>query len=218
MQHDFWHQRWQQNQIGFHKPEVNPLLEKFWPRLSVTPKGRVLVPLCGKSRDMLWLLAMGYQVVGIELSPLAVEAFFAENGLQPRVRRHGDVWVSEIDGLQIFCGDFFALPADGLGEFAAVYDRGALVALPSDMRIDYASKLCSLMSSGAETLLIVFDYPQHEMPGPPFSVEAGEIENLYGHWCDLELLSSEDALLNETHFQERGLSRMAEQIYRLMVR
>jgi thiopurine S-methyltransferase len=218
MDHDFWHQRWQQNQIGFHKQEIHPLLERYWSKLSVNPGSRVLIPLCGKSNDMLWLLAMGFQVVGVELSPLAIEAFFADNGLQSRVRRQGDFWVNEIDGLQIFCGDFFALRPTDLGQIDAVYDRGSLVALPPDMRIEYVSSLYAMLSTNVQILLIAFDYPQHEMPGPPFSVQREEVESLYAHWCDIELLNSQNALENEAHFTDRGLTRMAEQTYRLVVR
>jgi len=217
MQHEFWHQRWQQNQIGFHKQETNPFLQQYWPRLSVRPNSRVFVPLCGKSNDMLWLLAMGYKVVGVELSPLAVESFFSDNGLKPTVYRQGDFWVSEIDGLQIFCGDFFALQAADIGEINAVYDRASLVALPPDMRIDYVSKLATILASGVETLLIAFDYDQHEMQGPPFSVHGDEVNMLFSNWCEVELLASEDVLDQELHFNERGLTRMVEQIYRLVV-
>jgi thiopurine S-methyltransferase len=54
MQHEFWNQRWQQNQIGFHKQEVNSHLLQQWPELAVEPNSRVFVPMCGKSNDMLW--------------------------------------------------------------------------------------------------------------------------------------------------------------------
>jgi thiopurine S-methyltransferase len=218
MHPDFWHQRWQQNQIGFHKPEINPLIERYFPRLTVRSKGRVFVPLCGKSNDMLWLLAMGYQVVGVESSPLAVESFFSDNGLKPRLRRQGDFWVSEVDGLQIFCGDFFALRSTDFDEVDAVYDRGSLVALPPDIRIEYVSSLYAMLTTNVQMLLIVFDYPQHEMEGPPFSVQTEEVESLYSHWCDIELLNSGNALENEAHFKDRGITRMAEQTYRLVVR
>jgi len=67
-------------------------------------------------------------------------------------------------------------------------------------------------------LLIAFDYPQHEMQGPPFSVQNEEVEGLYGTWCDIELLTSNNILDSEAHFKDRGLSRIAEQTYRLQVR
>lgn len=218
MQHEFWHQRWQQNQIGFHSDETNRHLQFQWPKLGIAPNSRVFVPLCGKSNDMLWLLAQGYQVVGVELSPLAVEAFFSDNGLQPAQSRQGDFAVSESDGIQILCGDFFALGPADLGKIDAVYDRASLVALPQDMRIGYASRLSALLVPGVKMLLVAFDYPQHEMPGPPFSVQAEEVERLYSGWCDIELLANEDVLERELHFKERGLSRLREQVYRLTVK
>ena len=218
MQHDFWHQRWEQNQIGFHTHAVNPHLQRFWPKLAVKPGSRVFVPLCGKSNDMLWLLAQGYQVVGAELSSLAVSAFFDENNLHPIVRQQGKFLINEIDGLQIFCGDFFELSAGELGIVDAVYDRASLVALPPEMRIDYVSHMAGLLESEQKLLLLTFDYNQHEMQGPPFSVSSDEIEMLYRNWCTIDLLTSEDALERELHFKERGLSTLHEQVYRLVVR
>jgi len=218
MQHEFWLERWQQNQIGFHKQEINPHLQHYWSRLSVSQNDRVFVPLCGKSNDMLWLLGMGYQVVGIELSPLAVESFFSENDLKPTVRCKDDFLVSEVDGLQIFCGDFFALRPADLGHVNVVYDRASLVALPVDMRIKYASILSTLLPANTQILLITLDYPQHEMQGPPFSVQSEEVQRLFSSWCDVELLASEDVLDQEMAFKERGLTSMTEQTYRLVVR
>jgi len=218
MQHEFWLERWKQNQIGFHKQEIHPHLQHNWSRLSVHQGDRVFVPLCGKTNDMLWLLGMGYQVLGVELSPLAVESFFSENDLKPTVRRKGDFLISEVDGLQIFCGDFFALRPADLGSVTVVYDRASLVALPVDMRIQYVSSLSTLLTKNAQILLITFGYPQHEMQGPPFSVPGEEVERLFSSWCDIELLASEDVLEQEIAFKERGLSSMTEQTYRLVVR
>lgn len=218
MQHDFWHERWQQNQIGFHQPQVNPHLQRYWPDLRLNPNSRIFVPLCGKSSDMLWLLSMGFQVVGVELSPLAVEQFFSENGLQPIIRRHGNFMVYQVNGLQLFCGDFFALQPEDIGHVDAVYDRASLVALPPEMRIEYVFRLSTLLSSNVQILLIAFDYPQHEMPGPPFCVHSQEVEQLFNPWCTVELLASIDVLEQEAHFKERGLSNLTEQAYRLYVR
>ena len=218
MQHEFWHERWKLNQIGFHKKEINPHLQHYWSTLSVNKGDRVFVPLCGKSNDMLWLLGMGYQVVGVELSPLAVESFFSDNDLKPTVRRNGDFVVSEVDGLQILCGDFFALKPSDLGNVNVVYDRAALVALPDDMRIQYVSSLSTLLPANTEILLITFAYPKHEMQGPPFSVENEDVEKLFSPWCDVELLATEDILEKEIVFKERGLTRIKEQTYRLVVR
>ena len=218
MQHEFWHQRWEQNQIGFHSPEVNPHLQHYWSSFNTPPGQRVFVPMCGKSNDMLWLLAQGYHVVGVELSPLAVEAFFKENNLQPTVRQHGKFIISEVEGLQIFCGDYFATSSSELGHIDVVYDRASLVALPPEMRIDYVTHLSTLLESGQQILLVSFAYNQSEMPGPPFSIPHNEIEMLYRPWCVVNLLTSVDVLQGEPKFKERGLTMLHEEVYRLVVR
>jgi thiopurine S-methyltransferase len=217
MHQDFWLERWQQNQIGFHADEVNPHLLALWPRLNIPLGATVFVPLCGKSKDMLWLLAQGYQVLGIELSPLAVQAFFAEHQLSATTHQQGNFTVSAIDGLQIFCGDFFDLQPEDLKNVSAVYDRAALVALPPDMRTAYAEKLRQLLAPATTLLLLAFAYAQQDMPGPPFSVDEPEVLRLYQSWCDLEQLASEDILEREFRFRERGLTGLLEQVYRLSV-
>jgi thiopurine S-methyltransferase len=89
MQPEFWHKKWASNQIGFHLPQVNPYLQRFWPDLNLSSHARVLVPLCGKSLDLLWLAGRGHRVLGIELSEKAVEGFFSEQQLQPQISEHG---------------------------------------------------------------------------------------------------------------------------------
>jgi len=173
----------------------------------------VFVPLCGKSNDMLWLLAQGFEVIGVELSPLAVQAFFAENGLSVTSRQQGKFSVSETEGLSIYCGDFFDLSGNDLAGVNAVYDRASLVALPPEMRTAYALHMQSLLKPGTKTLLVAFDYPQHEMQGPPFSVQTHEVKALYGNWCHVELLQTEDILDREPGFRAKGVTRMQEQVY-----
>ena len=215
MDRDFWHQRWLLNQIGFHSDEVNPYLEKYWPRLAANPDDSVLVPLCGKSRDLLWLLARGNPVIGVEISPIAVNAFFAENGLEPVVSQSHGFCVNEIDGLQIWCGDYFALPEKSFDNINRVYDRAALVALPFEMRKGYAAKFKGLLKSGTQILLISLEYEQSEMAGPPFRVDREEIERLYGDWCDIECLEVQDILSREPQFKAKGISKMEELVYLL---
>lgn len=215
MQPDFWHERWQLNQIGFHQRDINPYLQQFWPQLGIAPGSRVFVPLCGKSRDLLWLQAQGYEVVGIELSELAAQAFFEENGLVASVRQQGHFKVYESAGIRLYCGDFFDLAAADLAGVSAVYDRASLVALPPDMRPGYARHMCDLLLPGTQTLLVSFDYPQHEMQGPPFSVDEAQVRALYAAHCAVRLLHTADILAQEQRFRERGVTHLQEKVYAL---
>jgi len=86
MRPDFWHDRWRTAQIGFHRSSVDDNLIHHWRDLSLPKAARVLVPLCGKSLDLLWLRDQGHPVVGIELSDIALQTFFVENGVAARRR------------------------------------------------------------------------------------------------------------------------------------
>lgn len=210
----FWHQRWRENLIGFHQADINPHLQRFWPRLGLQRGDPVLVPLCGKSRDMLWL-AERHRVLGVELSPIAAEAFFREAGrVAERVQEHGfTVW--QQDRLRLLCGDFFDLQPPLLEGVRAVYDRAALIALPPDMRLRYATRLGALSPAQVSMLLVSLEYDQAQMNGPPFSVEEVEVRQLFASHWSIERLHEEDVLAGESKYRERGLSRLTEKIFLL---
>jgi len=191
VEHDFWHRRWQKNQIGFHEGAPNTLMTAHFATLGVPAGGRVFVPLCGKSHDMAWLRAQGYQVVGAELSRLAVEQFFAEHGLTPKVTQDGLFERFEAEGVTILAGDIFELGDTTLGPVDAVYDRAALVALPDPMRKRYAAYLPEL-TGRAPQFLVTFIYDQSVIDGPPFSVENKWVEAHYEPFYDLEIVETRD--------------------------
>ena len=106
---EFWHARWEENRIGFHRPEINLHLQSYWPKMMLAKGSTVFAPLCGKSVDMLWLLSQGYKVFGIEISPIAVADFFTENDLSATVTKQGAFQSWRCDDIEILCGDFFPL-------------------------------------------------------------------------------------------------------------
>jgi thiopurine S-methyltransferase len=214
MDADFWLQRWQDNRTGFHQQEVNPRLESFWPRLQLTPGEWVFLPLCGKSLDMLWLREQ-YAVLGVELSPVAVEAFFTENGLEPERGWLGAFSVCETDRLTLLCGDFFDLQPGQLDQVSAVYDRASLIALPESMRARYVGHLTDLLPPATPMLLVTLDYDQSQMDGPPFSVAEQEVTELFAPRWSIQRLYEDDILASESRFRERGLSHLSEKVYLL---
>jgi thiopurine S-methyltransferase len=215
MKTDFWIERWKQRQIGFHQDEINAHLQDFWPGLGIPRTDRVFVPLCGKSSDMLWLRAQGHEVLGNELSPIAVEEFFTENELEPTVTQHGDFQRWEIDGLVLLCGDFFKLKAEHLSHCSGVFDRASLIALPPEMRPDYARHMVSIMPKQCRMLLVTMEYIQEEMQGPPFSVHEEEVRQLYQKYFDLSVLFEKDILAENPRFGEQGISQLLEKVYQL---
>jgi thiopurine S-methyltransferase len=218
MEKEFWLERWDRQEIGFHQDEINPYLQQHWQVLRADPGSTVFVPLCGKSRDMLWLRGQGHPVLGVELSPIAVHAFFEENNLVPHHESTGRFDLCEAEGFRILCGDFFDLHKDDLESVNAVYDRASLVALPPDMRERYARHLASILPPATQILLVTFDYPQQEMPGPPFAVSASEVMELYRDYAEVRMLAQLDVLSQSPRFQQRGISRLHENIFLLTLR
>ncbi len=191
MDAQFWLERWEENKIGFHEGEANAFLVKYVDRLGVAAGGRIFLPLCGKTRDIAWLLSRGYHVTGAELSPLAIEQLFTELGTEPSRSESGSLTRWSSDGIDIFVGDLFDLSGEVLGAVDAIYDRAALVALPDQMRKRYTAHLTEI-SSAAPQLLITFDYDQALMDGPPFSVSGKEVEHLYRDRYSITLLESRE--------------------------
>lgn len=218
MDASFWHDRWQRQQISFHREVPNPSLQTWW--CEWVPAGaRVLVPLCGKSVDMAWLAAQGYEVVGAELSALAVEAFFTEQGLEPRVSQQGEHRLYEAGPVTIWQGDFLALSADQVGPCTAYYDRAALIALPSSMRAAYAEQLATLLPAGALGMLIGLDFIQGQIEGPPFATPQSEILQLLGERWSVREVGRSDALPGASpRYHDAGLAYLDETTYWLCKR
>ena len=192
MDRRFWHQKWTTKDIGFHQSNPNPLMTGNFNQLGLQEQSRVLLPLCGKTTDVGWLLANSYQVVGIELVESAVVELFFELGIKPQIINH-DLKLYQAENLDIFVGDFFDLSQTHLGKVDAVYDRAALVALPETMRLQYAKHLAKV-TLNASQLLISFDYDQSQMQGPPFSVDSAEIRKLYDASYKITLLAETEVI------------------------
>ena len=191
MEASFWHQKWEQRDIGFHESEANPLLIKHFAELNLPKGSRIFLPLCGKTRDTAWLLACGYQVVGAELSELAINELFKELGLAPEISAVGKLVRYRAEDIDILAGDIFAVSAEYLGSISAIYDRAALVALPASVRKHYTSHLMYI-TGAAPQLLITYEYDQLLMDGPPFSVNEDEVKRHYGASYQLESVGSKN--------------------------
>lgn len=204
-----WLDRWNKGRTGWHEAAGNAGLQAHWPRLA--PGSRVLVPLCGKSPDMLWLARQGHHVTGVELSNVAARAFFSENALPHSTDDKGNLsrYVADEPAVEIFCGDYFDFNAE---QFDALYDRGALVALPEETRSGYVRHTKNLLKQGALKFIVTLEYEQNVVSGPPFSVSA---EELATYWQGLERVEAKDDIENcPPKFRAAGLREIREVFWR----
>ena len=206
----FWHNRWQTQQIGWHRDAYNDLLTKHWERIGSNKGDQVLVPLCGKSLDMLWFASQEYTVVGLEMVEEAIQSFFEENKLNV-VRETIDEQIHHTsEPFTIIEGDIFNLKA-GLTQADAWYDRAAMIAIPPTMREVYVEQIRQLTKPNAVGLLITFAYPQEEMEGPPFSLSDNDVKELFSNGFEVECLEQIDL----TDEKDRGLSREKSSVFRI---
>ena len=216
MEHKFWLEKWQKKEIGFHRDDFNPHLIENFPLLNLSHGSHILVPLCGKSLDLVWLSKQGHKVTGVELSPMAVSSFFQECHLEYRICKAGNMtkYITRDDQLTIIQGDFLQLNRCDLDPVDAIYDRAAMIALPKQMRGDYFNKLKELMPKNGQQLVIALEYEQEYVDGPPFSVSETEIRTNLGPYFIVELIK--DVIPNNLppRFQELRID-VHEKIYHL---
>ena len=213
MKAEFWLNKWKLNDIGFNQESTNEALQAYWPSVQAPADGTVLVPLCGKSLDMCWLAAQGHTVVGVEVSPVACEAFFESLQLKPEMEKADSFCSYNAGPYRILQGDFFSATAMDVAPVAAFYDRAALVAMPPDMQPDYTRQLLSLLPPGAVGLINCLEYPPEVMDGPPFSIGQAHLRELLGPQCRVNRLSVREVNTEGTSLEGRGLVGLAETAY-----
>ncbi|XP_068189253.1 probable thiopurine S-methyltransferase isoform X2 [Antennarius striatus] len=212
-----WEQKWHDNKISFHQPEVHRLLEA---NIDKVIDGRTSVrfffPLCGKAVDMKWLADMGHSVVGVEISELAIRQFFEESNLtyskEPVPAIPGAmVYKNSEKNISIYQCDLFSFSSSIDGQFQGIWDRGSLVAINPKDRDKYAALMTSLMAQDCRYLLWTIVYNAELYGGPPFSVPHEQVQSLYGTSCDLELLYSEESLKQK--YQSWGVDSVTENVH-----
>ncbi|TVP60429.1 MAG: thiopurine S-methyltransferase [Halomonadaceae bacterium] len=212
MDTSFWHNIWQRGEIGFHRAAAHPALVQHWSALS-RPGAPVLVPLCGKTPDLHWLHQQGHPVTGVELSAIAVEAFFQEWGLAPhKDKTHDGLDSFSGENITLLQGDFFQLaPQQG---FPLFYDRAALVALDHPLRQRYLAHLAHCLAPGAEGILITFEFDAASMDGPPFPVFEKELHDQ--PFFAVRCLARNEVTDSHGGLVARGAEKVVEAVYHLV--
>ena len=191
MKSEFWQERWQENQIGWHEEDGNAALKEYIDSLNLAEGARVFIPLCGKTHDIAWLLKKGYRVVGAELSEIAIQQLFDELGVTPEIHELPALKQYRAPNLDIFVGDIFDLTESELGVVDAIYDRAAFVALPHEMRVRYTAHLRKI-SDNSPQLLLTLSYDQSLAEAPPFAISDEEVLEHYDDHYKISKLSTHD--------------------------
>lgn len=205
MEISYWESRWRKNNIGFHLSHVYEPLIRFWAESKLPVNPTVLVPLSGKSLDILWMMNQGARVVAVEAVEQAVAEFFSDHNITPEKTERYGFTIYRFETLEFWVGDFFKLPTNEMPEFHLIYDKAAITALPEVIRSNYAEKIISRTNSGTRILTHHFEYNQQQMTGPPFSVPLSELNSYYSDMFKCKILDESSTANNYSKFIRRGL-------------
>jgi len=208
-----WLHFWENNETNWHSDTITQELAEYFELFELEPGDKVFVPLCGKSLDMIYIVNQGFSVVGVEISEFGIRQFFKENDLKYTVTKVGDFDLYSSENLEIYCGDFFSLTSKHLNNVKAVLDRKSLIALEPDLRQKYVKHLNDIISLGVRILLVTLHYPQHQMSGPPFSVDKSEVESLFSMTFETRELKSFNDIENGSKLVRAGVDYINNAAY-----
>ncbi|MFC3606976.1 thiopurine S-methyltransferase [Stutzerimonas tarimensis] len=217
MSNQQWKAKWRRNDIAFHQDAVNPLLQQFWEELELPEGSVVLVPLCGKSLDMGWLATLGFRVMGIELSDIAVQDYFAALDVVPIRARHGRFAKWKHGNTEIWRGDLFDLTAQDLSEVRGLYDCAALTALPADIRIRYVEHITKVLPPGCQMLLMTTESPDDTQADSALEIDE-EVAALYSAGYTVELLYGKARIKIDPEYPDEPAASFDEKVYRIRPR
>jgi len=211
-----WLEFWKNNETNWHSDVVTQELEEYLGLLKLEHGDKVFFPLCGKSLDMTYMLNQGFSVIGVELSEIGIKQFFHENSLDFTISSVGEFDLYSAKNIEIYCGDFFSLTPKHLCDIKAVFDRKSLIALDRNLRQKYVKHLNDIISLGVRILLITLHYPQHQMSGPPFSVDKSEVESLFSMAFNYQELKSFQDIENGSKLERSGVDYIENAAYCLL--
>lgn len=212
MEKNYWLNKWQTKDTAFHEKNINADLIAYVDKLNLKPGDCILVPLCGKTKDMLWLAEKGFHVIGVELSPIACNDFFAELNIKPNVTKQSEFTKYQYNNIELFCGDLFNLTSSDLPIIHAAYDCKALIALPPDLRKKYLDHIVDCTGTKIRILLLTIE-TSSQVQSPPFPVSKTEVDLLYGSYFDVQLLKCISITDIPEHLVKKGYTEMTESVY-----
>jgi SAM-dependent methyltransferase len=157
---DFWETRYRSLATPWDAGQVPAMLAEFL--RGQAPVGPVLIPGCGSGYEVKAFCEAGWDVTAIDFSLTAVE----------RAKDNCGPWT---DRIQLV--DFFNY-APQQTDFALIYERTFLCALPRHRWTGYVWRMTELLRPGGR--LVGFFFFDDNAKGPPFGLLPGQQAELFG--------------------------------------
>jgi SAM-dependent methyltransferase len=163
-QPDYWDTQYRRGDIRWDIGQPALAFVDLLAGPAAPPPGRLIVLGCGRGHDALLFARAGFDVLGIDFAPTALDAAraaAAQAGLAVRFEQQ----------------DIFELPTTWDGTFDYVLEHTCLSALPPARRPAYAAVVRRLLAPNGRYIALFFT---HGHPGgPPFDIDLPEIRRLF---------------------------------------
>ena len=186
-----WQKAWREGRTPWDAGGSPPALRSLLTR-NLVPSGRILVPGCGAGYDLATLAREDREIIGVDLSEDARDAFVRSHRALP-----GRVVYEVVD--------FFAY--DPGEPFDFVWDYTFFCALDPEERPRWADAMARMLNSSGTlaTLLFPFEDPLSDREGPPWPVNAGLVADL----LDETFEAIEVPEVERSHRGREGRERLA---------
>lgn len=186
-----WMDMWEGKNFPWHLSFVHQAIDKHAQILMTSPqaKNKIFVPLCGKTVDIKFLADLGNEVVGVEVSEIAVKDFFKEHNIDytsedvPAVK--GKLFRSNDHKhkIKLYCCDLFLFSSEIESGFSGIWDRGSYQAMLISDRERYTRVMKTLVHPGIGYLM---EMPDRDLEkGPPYCVPVDVVEKEFGPGCSV---------------------------------
>lgn len=132
---DDWNDNYVQGHLPWDVSEPDPVLVEYVDAHGIAP-GRALDIGCGTGTHARWLASRGFEVLGVDLAPRAIEMAREKVASEPFAAR-----------VRFAVGDFLAAAPDG-GPFDFVYDRGCFHLFDAEDRARFAAQVAGVLAPG----------------------------------------------------------------------
>ncbi len=157
---NYWESRYTEENTPWDIGNVSPPLMDYIDELT-EKKLRILIPGAGKAYEAVYLHRLGFQQVFV--LDWAMSAF-----------DHLRLAAPDFPEKHLLCNDFFKLE----GQFDLVLEQTFFCALSPSLRMDYVTKMASLLPSGGTLAGLLFATP-FDREGPPFGGTEREYHGLF---------------------------------------
>lgn len=199
-----WEKDWTTDNPEFHFKEVNSMLIKQHNEFTAGRNNlRILVPLCGKSLDMVWLADQGHTVVGVELIRKGIEAFLRDNKLTHREEPitlgpeiQGTIFKVNEKDISLFECSIFDFSFEVAGrQFDCIWDRGSMTAInmmKEERLTQYRDIMLACLKPDGRYFLEFFAPESPEgMPSTFKFISKKSVTKLFGEKCTIRFVGKD---------------------------